>query len=115
MSRDRSGDIADLSQGIDDRPRGTLFDRPHQLTSVKQCPFNGQDDIRRDLLTNAQARSVRPRAVTAFLQGLLAEGNLREHLAFEASLWPDDVFGMPSAYGRDTAGALVFPARRRRP
>lgn len=49
-----------------------------------------------------------PRAVTAFLQGLLAEGTLREHLAFEASLSPDDVFGMVSAYGRDTAGALVF-------
>jgi serine/threonine-protein kinase HipA len=49
-----------------------------------------------------------PRAVTVFLQGLLAEGNLREHLAFEASLSPDDVFGMVSAYGRDTAGALVF-------
>lgn len=49
-----------------------------------------------------------PRAVTVFLQGLLAEGNLREHLAFEASLAPDDVFGMVSAYGRDTAGALVF-------
>jgi serine/threonine-protein kinase HipA len=49
-----------------------------------------------------------PRAVTVFLQGLLAEGNLREHLAFEASLLPDDVFGMVSAYGRDTAGALVF-------
>jgi serine/threonine-protein kinase HipA len=48
------------------------------------------------------------RAVTAYLQGLLAEGNLREHLAFEASITPDDVFGMVSAYGRDTAGALVF-------
>jgi serine/threonine-protein kinase HipA len=49
-----------------------------------------------------------PRAVTVFLQGLLAEGNLREHLAFEASLTADDVFGMVSEYGRDTAGALVF-------
>ena len=37
-----------------------------------------------------------PRAVTVFLQGLLAEGNLREHLAFEASPSPDDVFGMVS-------------------
>lgn len=45
-----------------------------------------------------------PRAVTVFLQGLLAEGNLREHLAFETSPSPDDVFGMVSAYGRDTAG-----------
>ena len=49
-----------------------------------------------------------PRAVTAFLQGLLAEGTLRENLAFEASITPDDVFGMVSAYGRDTAGALVL-------
>jgi hypothetical protein len=49
-----------------------------------------------------------PRAVTAFLQGLLAEGNLRENLAFEASITPDDVFGMVSAYGRDTAGAATM-------
>jgi serine/threonine-protein kinase HipA len=49
-----------------------------------------------------------PGAATAFLQGLLAEGTLREHLAIEASITPDDVFGMVSAYGRDTAGALVF-------
>lgn len=48
------------------------------------------------------------RRVRAFLAGLLAEGNLREHLAFEAGVTSDDVFGLIAAYGRDTAGALVF-------
>jgi serine/threonine-protein kinase HipA len=48
------------------------------------------------------------RRVTTFLSGLLAEGNLREHQAFEAGTTSDDIFGMVSAYGRDTAGALVM-------
>ncbi len=48
------------------------------------------------------------RRVAVFLNGLLAEGNVREHLAFEAGIPADDVFGMIAAYGRDTAGALVF-------
>lgn len=48
------------------------------------------------------------RRVMAFLAGLLAEGHLREHLAFEAGVASDDVFGMVAAYGRDTAGALVL-------
>ena len=48
------------------------------------------------------------RRVTLFLSGLLAEGNLREHQAFDAGVTSDDVFGLIAAYGRDTAGALVF-------
>jgi len=51
------------------------------------------------------------RRVTVFLAGLLAEGNLREHLAFEAGVTSDDIFGLIAAYGRDTAGALVFLPR----
>lgn len=48
------------------------------------------------------------RRVMAFLAGLLAEGSLREHLAIEAGVTSDDIFGLVAAYGRDTAGALVF-------
>jgi serine/threonine-protein kinase HipA len=48
------------------------------------------------------------RRVTVFLSGLLAEGNLREHQAFDAGVTSDDVFGLIAACGRDTAGALVF-------
>lgn len=48
------------------------------------------------------------RRVEVFLQNLLPEGNARTHLAFDAGVAPDDMFGMIEAYGRDTAGALVF-------
>jgi serine/threonine-protein kinase HipA len=48
------------------------------------------------------------RRVEVFLENLLPEGNAREHLAFDAGLVADDIFGMIAAYGRDTAGALVF-------
>lgn len=52
-------------------------------------------------------RALRP-AVRALLTGLLPEGNVRSHMAFDAGVASDDVFGMLSAYGRDTAGALTF-------
>lgn len=57
-----------------------------------------------------QVPSQRPHdlAVAVFLAGLLAEGHLREHLALEAGVTSDDIFGLVAAYGRDTAGALVF-------
>jgi serine/threonine-protein kinase HipA len=56
------------------------------------------------------APSERPRhgRVDVFLEGLLPEGNARQHLAFDAGVAPDDTIGMIDAYGRDTAGALVF-------
>jgi serine/threonine-protein kinase HipA len=56
------------------------------------------------------APSERPhhRRVEVFLENLLPEGNARDHLAFDAGVTPDDIFGMIDAYGRDTAGALVF-------
>jgi serine/threonine-protein kinase HipA len=48
------------------------------------------------------------RRVEVFLENLLPEGNAREHLAFDAGVASDDIFGMIEAYGRDTAGALIF-------
>jgi serine/threonine-protein kinase HipA len=50
----------------------------------------------------------RPELDEVFLENLLPEGNARQHLAFDAGVAPDDVFGMIDGYGRDTAGALVF-------
>jgi serine/threonine-protein kinase HipA len=48
------------------------------------------------------------RRVRAFLAGLLPEGSMRERSAFAAGVASDDIFGMIRAYGKDTAGALVF-------
>lgn len=48
------------------------------------------------------------RAVNAFLDGLLPEGNALLNYALDAGLAPDDTYGLISRYGRDTAGALVF-------
>jgi len=49
-----------------------------------------------------------PRAVKAFLDGLLPEGNALLNHAIDAGLVTDDTYGLISRYGRDTAGALVF-------
>jgi serine/threonine-protein kinase HipA len=46
--------------------------------------------------------------VRAFLAGLLPEGNIRERYAHAAGVTSDDIFGMIRAYGKETAGALVF-------
>jgi len=46
--------------------------------------------------------------VRAFLAGLLPEGNTRERYAHAAGVTSDDVFGMIRAYGKETAGALIF-------
>jgi len=54
------------------------------------------------------AQSSHHHRVEVFLENLLPEGNARQHLAADAGVAPDDVFGMIDAYGRDTAGALVF-------
>jgi serine/threonine-protein kinase HipA len=48
------------------------------------------------------------RRVRAFLSGLLPEGHIRERYANAAGIPSDDIFGMIRAYGKDTAGALVF-------
>ncbi|HEX4431103.1 MAG TPA: HipA domain-containing protein [Frankiaceae bacterium] len=54
--------------------------------------------------------SVQPhhRRVQAFLAGLLPEGNARERHAQAAGVTSDDIFGMIRAYGKETAGALIF-------
>jgi serine/threonine-protein kinase HipA len=46
--------------------------------------------------------------VREFLAGLLPEGNIRERYAYAARVTSDDIFGMIRAYGKETAGALVF-------
>lgn len=46
--------------------------------------------------------------VRVFLAGLLPEGNIRERYAHAAGVTSDNVFGMIRAYGKETAGALVF-------
>lgn len=93
--------IADLA------PAGDLVELTWTADAAQRWGL-GSRVVSNLLPTGRAGTGPHPRAVTAFLQGLLAEGNLREHLAFEASLSPDDVFGLVSTYGRDTAGALVF-------
>ncbi len=53
---------------------------------------------------------VRPRrqSATAFLNGLLPEGQTRNALAAQRDLPASDTYGLLAAYGRDVAGALVF-------
>jgi len=46
--------------------------------------------------------------VRAFLAGWLPEGNIRERYAHAAGVTSDDIFGMIRAYGKETAGALIF-------
>lgn len=106
----RQGPLAAWLYGIhiaDLAPAGDLVDLMWTGDAAERWGL-GSRVVSNLLPTGRVGTRPHPRAVTAFLQGLLAEGNLREHLAFEASLTPDDVFGMVSAYGRDTAGALVF-------
>lgn len=106
----RQGPLAAWLYGIhiaDLAPAGNLVDLTWTGNAAERWGL-GSRVVSNLLPTGRAGLHPHPRAVTAFLQGLLAEGNLREHLAFEASLTPDDVFGMVSAYGRDTAGALVF-------
>lgn len=53
---------------------------------------------------------VRPRkqSATAFLNGLLPEGQTRNALAAQRDLPASDTYGLLASYGRDVAGALVF-------
>ena len=53
---------------------------------------------------------VRPRkqSATAYLNGLLPEGQTRNTLAAQRDLPASDTYGLLAAYGRDVAGALVF-------
>lgn len=49
-----------------------------------------------------------PARVTAWLDGLMPEGRVREHMAMDAGVDPDDPVGFFGAYGGDTVGALQF-------
>ncbi|HSY15195.1 MAG TPA: HipA domain-containing protein [Jatrophihabitantaceae bacterium] len=49
-----------------------------------------------------------PRRATAFVEGLLPEGNARTNYAMDVGVRSEDVYGLISSYGRDTAGALIF-------
>ncbi|WP_402371782.1 HipA domain-containing protein [Isoptericola rhizosphaerae] len=49
-----------------------------------------------------------PARVTAWLDGLMPEGRVRDHMAMDAGVDPEDVVGFFSAYGGDTVGALEF-------
>ncbi|MEX1163734.1 MAG: HipA domain-containing protein [Nitriliruptor sp.] len=50
----------------------------------------------------------RPQDATAFLNGLLSEGQARYTLAAQRDLPASDAFGLLASYGRDIAGALVI-------
>lgn len=51
-----------------------------------------------------------PARVTAWLDGLMPEGRVRDHMAMDAGVDPDDPVGFFGAYGGDTVGALQFVA-----
>lgn len=54
-----------------------------------------------------------PARVTAWLDGLMPEGRVRDNMAMEAGVDPEDPVGFFAAYGGDTVGALQFvPAGR---
>ncbi|WP_277210239.1 HipA domain-containing protein [Isoptericola croceus] len=47
---------------------------------------------------------------TAWLDGLMPEGRVRENMAMEAGVDPEDAVGFFGSYGGDTVGALQFVA-----
>lgn len=49
-----------------------------------------------------------PARVLAWLDGLLPEGRVRDHMAMDAAVDPEDPVGFLTAYGGDTVGALQF-------
>ncbi|PRZ04440.1 serine/threonine-protein kinase HipA [Isoptericola sp. CG 20/1183] len=49
-----------------------------------------------------------PARVTAWLDGLMPEGRVRDHMAMDAGVDPEDTVGFFGAYGGDTVGALQF-------
>lgn len=48
--------------------------------------------------------------VTAYIDGLLPEGNARVNHAIAAGIAPDDTYALIAALGRDTPGAAIFVA-----
>lgn len=64
--------------------------------------------------------SDRPQDATAFLEGLLPEGPVRNTLSAQRDLLASDTWGLLASFGRDTAGAMVISnpdagARQRQP
>ncbi|MDO8149565.1 MULTISPECIES: type II toxin-antitoxin system HipA family toxin [unclassified Isoptericola] len=51
-----------------------------------------------------------PARVNAWLDGLMPEGRVRDHMAMDVGVDPDDPVGFFGAYGGDTVGALQFVA-----
>jgi serine/threonine-protein kinase HipA len=51
-----------------------------------------------------------PARVMAWLDGLLPEGRVRDHMAMDVGVDPEDPVGFLAAYGGDTVGALQFVA-----
>jgi len=51
-----------------------------------------------------------PARVSAWLDGLMPEGRIREHMAIDAGVDPENPVAFFRAYGGDTVGALVFVA-----
>ncbi|WP_407317795.1 HipA domain-containing protein [Isoptericola halotolerans] len=49
-----------------------------------------------------------PARATAWLDGLMPEGRVRDNMAMEAGVDPEDPVGFFAAYGGDTVGALQF-------
>ncbi len=49
-----------------------------------------------------------PLRARVWLEGLLPEGGARSRLAIDSAIDPDDTLAFLSAYGKDTAGGLVF-------
>ncbi|WP_370375620.1 HipA domain-containing protein [Isoptericola sp. 178] len=56
-----------------------------------------------------------PARVTAWLDGLMPEGRVRDNMAMEAGIDPDDPVAFFAAYGGDTVGALQFVEAGRPP
>ncbi|GAA1736264.1 type II toxin-antitoxin system HipA family toxin [Isoptericola hypogeus] len=56
-----------------------------------------------------------PARVAAWLDGLMPEGRIREHMAIDAGVDPENPVAFFRAYGGDTVGALVFVAPGARP
>lgn len=50
----------------------------------------------------------RPQIATAFLEGLLPEGQMRNTLAAQRDLLASDTWGLLASFGRDVAGAMVI-------
>lgn len=65
-------------------------------------------DARLPVISCSLPVSSRPQDATAFLDGLLPEGNTRNALAAQRDILPSDTWALLASFGRDVAGALVI-------